>query len=99
MVEHREPRLHQPKRWLVVGAEVVLAVVFVLIAIWAWQRGIVPMEYPRQNGAPFQLERHQGQWWLLAVGLCTAAGLLALDAVRQALLAKRGKFKPVELTD
>ncbi|MBP2476016.1 hypothetical protein JOF53_004888 [Crossiella equi] len=85
------PRLHQPWRALVAVAEVVAAVLLVLGAVWAWQRGLVPMELPNaKTGAPpYQLTRYEGPWLGLAALLALLAALAVVDAVRQLVLAVR----------
>ena len=82
--------LNQPWRgWLALG-EVVLAAVAVLVGIWCWHRGIVPIVTPAGNGAPPLVSIvFYGNWMSGAIGLCTVAALLVLDALRETVLAVR----------
>lgn len=86
-----QPRLHQPWRALIVLGELLLAVLLVLGALWAWQRGLVPMTLPnaKPGGPPYELTRYVGPW----LGLSALLGMLALvavlDAIRQLMLALR----------
>lgn len=85
------PRLHQPWRALVALGELVLAVVLALGAVWAWQRGLVPMTLPnaKPDAPPYELTRYVGPWLGLAALLVLIALLAVLDAVRQLVLAAR----------
>ncbi|MFD7653031.1 hypothetical protein ACFV4N_03525 [Actinosynnema sp. NPDC059797] len=83
------PKLHQPKRALIAAGEVVLGVLLVLAAAWCWQRGVEHHSYPVPDREPLGATRYRGNWIGLAVGLATVAGVLALDAIRQAVLATR----------
>jgi hypothetical protein len=84
------PTLNQPWRaWLALG-EVVLAAVAVLVGIWCWHRGIVPIVTPTGNGTPPLVSIvFYGNWMSGAIGLCTVAALLVLDALREIVLALR----------
>jgi hypothetical protein len=84
------PALNQPWRaWLALG-EVVLAAVAVLVAVWCWHRGIVPIVTPTGNGTPPLVSIvFYGNWMSFAIGLCTVAALLVLDALREIVLAVR----------
>jgi hypothetical protein len=84
------PALNQPWRaWLALG-EVVLAAVAVLVGIWCWHRGIVPIVTPTGNGTPPLVSVvFYGNWMSGAIGLCTVAALLVLDALREIVLAVR----------
>jgi hypothetical protein len=84
------PALNQPWRgWLALG-EVVLAAVAVLVGIWCWHRGIVPIVTPTDNGTPPLVSIvFYGNWMSGAIGLCTVAALLVLDALREVVLAVR----------
>lgn len=84
------PALNQPWRaWLALG-EVVLAAVAVLVGIWCWHRGIVPIVTPTQKGTqPLVSMVFYGNWMSGAIGLCTVAALLVLDAIRETALAVR----------
>ncbi|GGU29851.1 hypothetical protein GCM10010178_22700 [Lentzea flava] len=84
------PSLHQPKRWLIAAGEVVAIVLLVWLAVWAWNRGVVKLAYPILEGhEPFISTRYHGNWLGTAVGAFTLAVILALDAVRQVVLAVR----------
>ncbi|MBW4715855.1 hypothetical protein [Saccharothrix obliqua] len=92
------PKLHQPKRAIAAAGEVVAAVALVLLAAWCWQRGIVRYSYPLDDHPPLESTRYLGNWIGGAIGLGTVAGVLLLDAVRQAVLAirTRGRQQGVE---
>ncbi|MFI6098800.1 hypothetical protein ACIA8G_24865 [Lentzea sp. NPDC051213] len=83
------PGLHQPKRGLIAAAEVVVVVALVFVAVWCWNRGIVHLAYPIEGREPLMSTRYHGNWLGTAVGAITLAVLLALDAVRQVVLALR----------
>ncbi|MCG8925717.1 hypothetical protein [Lentzea sp. CC55] len=83
------PGLHQPKRWLIAAGEVVAIVLLVVAAVWCWNRGVVRLEYPGDGGASLTSTRLYGNWLGTAAGAVTLAVVLALDAVRQGLLAVR----------
>ncbi|KOV80955.1 hypothetical protein ADL03_30710 [Nocardia sp. NRRL S-836] len=83
------PELHQPRRALIAAAEVVAAVALVLVAVWAWNRGISKLAYPIDGHEPLISTRYQGNWLGTAVAAVTVAAILLLDAVRQGLLAAR----------
>jgi hypothetical protein len=92
------PALNQPWRaWLALG-EVVLATVAVLVGIWCWHRGIVPIVTPTGNGTPPLVSIvFYGNWMSGAIGLCTVAALLVLDALREIVLAVRiRRRRPVQ---
>ncbi|WP_199441640.1 hypothetical protein [Umezawaea beigongshangensis] len=82
--------LHQPRRALVAAAEVVLVLLLAVAAVWCWNRGVVPLEYPIEGRPePLPGSRYRGNWLGAAVGLATLAAVFALDAVRQFVLASR----------
>jgi hypothetical protein len=84
------PGLNQPWRGLLALGELVLATVAVLVGIWCWNRGIVPITTPTGNGTPPLVSIvFYGNWMSGAIGLCTIAALLVLDALRQSVLALR----------
>ncbi|MCP2261732.1 hypothetical protein LX15_005458 [Streptoalloteichus tenebrarius] len=85
------PRLNQPWRALVALAEVVVAVLLVLAAVWAWRSAAVVVEFPAwREGDPVQrVTRYYGHWMASAVGLAALAGFALLDALRQLVLAVR----------
>ncbi len=81
--------LHQPKRWLVAAGEAVAIVLLVLAAVWCWNRGVVSLEYPIDGREPLISTRYHGNWLGTAAAALTLAVVLAVDAVRQVLLAVR----------
>lgn len=84
------PSLHQPKRWLIAAGEVVAIVLLAWLAVWCWNRGVVKLAYPiLEDHEPFISTRYHGNWIGTAVAALTLAVILALDAVRQVLLAVR----------
>ncbi|WP_330272213.1 hypothetical protein OG205_35260 [Lentzea sp. NBC_00516] len=83
------PSLHQPQRWLIAAGEVVVIVVLVIVAVWAWNRGVVRLEYPIEGREPLISTRYHGNWLGTAAGALTLAVVLALDVARQVLLAVR----------
>lgn len=85
------PGLHQPKRWLIAAGEVVAIVLLVIAAVWCWNRGIVRLEYPFEGREPLISTRLHGNWLGTAAGAATLAVVLALDAVRQIMLAVRAR--------
>ncbi|WP_439662006.1 hypothetical protein ACSHWB_11360 [Lentzea sp. HUAS TT2] len=85
------PSLHQPRRWLIAAGEAVAIVVLVIVAVWCWNRGIVRLEYPIEGRETLVSARYHGNWLGTAVGAATLALLLALDAVRQIMLAVRAR--------
>ncbi|HEY4022278.1 MAG TPA: hypothetical protein VGM75_26555 [Pseudonocardiaceae bacterium] len=92
------PALNQPWRaWLALG-EVVLAAVAVLVGIWCWHRGIVQIVTPTGNGTPPLISIvFYGDWMSGAIGLCTVAALLVLDALREIVLAVRTRRRRTTL--
>jgi hypothetical protein len=92
------PALNQPWRgWLAFG-EVVLAAVAVVVGIWCWHRGIVQIVTPTGNGTPPLVSIvFYGNWMSGAIGLCTLAALLVLDALRQVVLALRTRRRRAAL--
>jgi hypothetical protein len=83
------PGLHQPKRWLIAAGEVVAIVLLAFVAVWCWNRGVVKLAYPIDGREPLISTRLHGNWLGTAAGAVTLAVILALDAVRQGLLAVR----------
>lgn len=82
-------RLHQPWRAVVAAVELVLAVVLVVLAVRAWQLGVVPIGIPAPHGATGVVTKSVGSWLVAAVAESTLAGLLLLDALRQLVLSWR----------
>jgi hypothetical protein len=84
------PSLHQPRRWLIAAGEVVAIVLLAWLAVWCWNRGVVKLAYPLIEGRePFISTRYHGNWIGTSVASVTLAVILALDAVRQVVLAVR----------
>ncbi|MET9228473.1 hypothetical protein [Lentzea sp. NPDC003310] len=92
-----DPSLHQPKRWLIAAGELVAVVLLVVLAVWCWNRGVVRLEYPFEGREPLVSTRYHGNWLGSAVLAATLAVVLALDAVRQIMLAVR--TRPQEAAD
>ncbi len=69
-------------RALVAAGEALAAIVLAGLAWWCWHRGVIVTV--RQG---LQLSRIDGRWWAAATGVATLAGILALDAGRQGVLA------------
>ncbi|HJP76573.1 MAG TPA: hypothetical protein VJ914_20050 [Pseudonocardiaceae bacterium] len=90
--------LNQPWRgWLALG-EVVLAAVAVVVGIWCWHRGIVPIVTPTGKTTPPLVSIvFYGNWMSGAIGLCTVGALLMLDALRQVVLAVRTRRRKAAL--
>ncbi|HEX3783876.1 MAG TPA: hypothetical protein VHX38_29790 [Pseudonocardiaceae bacterium] len=83
-------RLNQPWRAALAIGEVLLAAVAVVVGVWCWRRGIVSIVTPTGNGTPPLVSIvFYGNWMSSAIGLCTVAALLVLDALRQTVLAVR----------
>ncbi|MEU0877917.1 hypothetical protein ABZ345_04915 [Lentzea sp. NPDC005914] len=84
------PSLHQPRRWLIAAGEIVAIVLLAWLAVWCWNRGVVRLAYSIIEGQePLISTRYHGNWIGTAVGALTLAVILALDAVRQVVLAVR----------
>jgi hypothetical protein len=87
--------LNQPWRAVVALAEVVVAVVAVLISTACWRHGIVQLVTPVGGGKPPLVSAvFYGNWMSGAIGLCVLASFLVVDAVRQILLALRTRNRP-----
>ncbi|MBB4962777.1 hypothetical protein [Saccharothrix violaceirubra] len=84
-----EPALHQPKRTLIAGAEVIVVVLLGFAVVWCWQRGVRHLSFPVADHAPLESTRYLGNWIGAAIALSTVAGVLVLDAVRQTVLGVR----------
>ncbi|QUH05283.1 hypothetical protein HUO13_34930 [Saccharopolyspora erythraea] len=81
--------LHQPWRGVVAAAEVVVAVLLVLLAWWVWGKAAVSIPLPVDSGVADASTRLIGSRIGMAVAVATLAGLLVLDAGRHAVLAVR----------
>jgi len=77
--QRRSPRV------VVAVAEVLTAVVLAGLAWWCWHRGV---HVTMRRGVA--LSRVEGSWWAAATGAATLAGILLLDAGREAVLARGG---------
>ena len=88
-----EPGLHKPWRAFVAIGELVVAAVAVWFAFDVWPRGIAKVVEHYPNNITLESTRWVGSWMALAILLGTVAALLALDAVRQLLLAVRARPK------
>lgn len=66
-------------------AEVLSAIILVGLAWWCWHRGV---SVTMRRGVA--LSRVDGSWWALATAAVTLAGLLLLDAGREAVGARGG---------
>lgn len=86
---HTGPGLHQPRRALIAAGEVIAVVALALVAVWAWNHGIVKLAYPLEGRDPLISTRYHGNWLGTAVACVTVAAVLLLDAVRQVVLAAR----------
>lgn len=75
----------RPLRVVVAVAEVLTAVVLAGLAWWCWHRGV---HVTMRRGVA--LSRVEGSWWAAATGAATLAGILLLDAGREAVLARGG---------
>ncbi|RRO13064.1 hypothetical protein EIL87_25795 [Saccharopolyspora rhizosphaerae] len=82
-------RLNQPWRAAVAGVELVAAVALVLLAWWAWGRGVVTIHLPGPHGTEDVVTRSLGSWLAGSAIAATTAGLLLIDATRQVGLATR----------
>ncbi|MGH3854307.1 MAG: hypothetical protein ACRDR6_12605 [Pseudonocardiaceae bacterium] len=72
-----------PPRAVLALAEVLSAVVLAGLAWWCWHRGV---HVTMRRGVA--LSRVEGSWWAAATGAATVAGILLLDAGREAVLAR-----------
>lgn len=87
--------LNRPMRAAVAGGELIVAGVFVYLAIVCWRHGfarIVVTEGPPQ----VITNRFLGNWMAIAIGLVTIAGLALVDAGRQLVLAVRAPHRRKE---
>lgn len=75
----------RPLRVVAAVVEVLTAMVLVGFAWWCWHRGVTIM---MRRGVA--LSRVEGSWWAAATGAATLAGILLLDAAREAALARGG---------
>jgi hypothetical protein len=84
-------QLNRPLRAGLAAAELLLAVTSVLVAMWAWRQTVIMVELPPTDNPviPRFTTATDGRWMAAAVALGTLAGLLVLDAVRQAVLVVR----------
>jgi hypothetical protein len=83
--------LHRPLRALIAAAELAAVVALGFAVVWAWRRATIPYELPVDDNpaVPRTVDRWSGPWVGAAFGLAALAGVLALDALRQLVLAVR----------
>ncbi|WP_017976920.1 hypothetical protein [Actinopolyspora halophila] len=86
----RSPGLHQPRRLVVFGIELVLAALLVAAAFPAWANSVVHIDLPAASGGVV-VSRMLGSWVTLAVLAVTVAGLLLLDGLRELMLGVGGR--------
>jgi hypothetical protein len=79
--------LHRPVRAVVALVELLAAAAAVWGAFWAWPHGFATITTVVGDGTVLESQRTYGNWLGAAVGFGTLAALLAIDAVRQVLLA------------
>jgi hypothetical protein len=91
VVPPRRGRLNQPWRALIALAELVVAGAALWAAYWCWPRGIATITLQLDNGTQLVSHRYFGDWLALAIALGTIAALLALDALRQVVLAVKAR--------
>lgn len=80
-----------PWRALVALAELLVAAGAIWLAYRCWPRGIATVTLVLDDGTKLVSTRYYGNWIAAAIGLGTVAALLGLDAVRQSVLAVRGR--------
>lgn len=85
----RQARLNKPWRAAVAVVELVLAGLAVWLAFGLWSDGVTVIPTPDGNGGFVELTRYHGDSLAGAIGLGLLAALLAVDAVRQLMLALR----------
>ncbi|MGH3438533.1 MAG: hypothetical protein ACRDRN_18945 [Sciscionella sp.] len=90
------PQLRKPVRAIVAVLELLLATAAVLVAILLWHHGTVRIVYPIKPGQSLVSTRLLGNYAAGAIGLCTLAGLLLLDALRQEVLAMHARRRRKE---
>lgn len=86
-------RLNKPWRAFVALGELVAAAVALWFAFDVWPRGVAKIVEHYPDGIVLESTRWVGSWMALAIVLGTVAALLALDAVRQVVLAVRARPK------
>ncbi|PXY32025.1 hypothetical protein [Prauserella muralis] len=82
-------RLHQPWRLFVALAELVVAGVAVWGAFLSWDSAFTEIVVRLDDGTELVSRHVAGNWVGAAIGLGGLAGLLVVDAVRQASLGAR----------
>ncbi len=101
VVEEEEPAappairgsLHEPWRALVALAELLVAGGAVWLAFGSWSRGVVTVTTVLGDGTRLDSTNYVGHWQAAAISLGTVAAVLAIDAVRQIVLAVRVRRK------
>ncbi len=78
---------------IVIGVELVGAVLAVLAGVWSWDRGVSTSDFgPALEGAPaFVGTDYSGSWITLAFVLIGAGGIVTIDAVRR--LSRESKYR------
>jgi hypothetical protein len=93
--EAAEGRLNQPWRGAVAFGEALLAAAAAVVGILCWHRGVTTMTTPLGPGQPPLVSTiFYADWMAAAIGLVLVATLLALDALRQTLLAVGTRRRP-----
>jgi len=69
----------------------VFAAVAVWVAFWLWPHGVVTIDVPTEQGKNLVATRLYGQWPAISILLGTIAAVLALDVIRQTVLAVRAR--------
>lgn len=88
--------LNRPVRWVIAAVETLVAAAAVLSGIWLWHAGIVGISYPVGDDTMLDSTRLLGDHAGGAIALVTVAGLLMIDAVRQAALASHASHRRKE---
>lgn len=94
-------RLNQPWRAALAAGEIVVAALLVFAAVRLWRVGVTTLVTPLGQGrSPLVATIFYGNWMLYAILLVTAAAILALDAIREVVLAVRTRTRalPPEVT-
>lgn len=72
------------------AVEVVVAIVFLVVAVLCWNNGVQTTEFASVGDIPgFTATYYAGPWLVLAVGSVTITGLVVLDAISRTVRAKR----------
>jgi hypothetical protein len=87
----RRRGLNQPWRGLVALGELAGAGLVLWLAFWCWSKSRDTITLVLGDGTQLVSTRSLGHWMAAAIALGTVAGVLALDAVRQIVLAVRAR--------